>query len=89
MTKGRDTLYGNISDKSPVVLLLLIDVINNLDFAGSDKLMRFALPMAKRLARLKERAKKHGCAAIYVNDNFGRWAIGFQKSDATLSGRGK
>jgi hypothetical protein len=77
MVKGHDTLYGNVPDKSSVVLLL-IDVINDLDFAGSDKLIRFALPMAKRLASLKERAKKHGCAAIYVNDNFGRWRSDFK-----------
>lgn len=77
MIKGHETLYGNVPDKSPVVLLL-IDVINDLDFADSEKLMRFALPMAKRLASLKERAKKHGCAAIYVNDNFGRWRSDFK-----------
>jgi nicotinamidase-related amidase len=29
--------------------------------------------MAKRLARVKARAKEHGCAIIYVNDNSGRW----------------
>jgi len=74
--KARETLHGNVPDKSPVVLLL-IDVINDLDFSGSDKLMRYALPMAKRLAKLKKRAKNHGCAAIYVNDNFGRWRSDF------------
>ncbi|HEY4310815.1 MAG TPA: isochorismatase family cysteine hydrolase [Pirellulales bacterium] len=77
MTKSHDTLYGNVPDKSPVVLLL-IDVINDLDFSDSQELLRFALPMAKRLASLKERAKKHECAVIYVNDNFGRWRSDFK-----------
>jgi hypothetical protein len=77
MTKSHDTLYGNVPDKSPVVLLL-IDVINDLDVSDSDKLLRLTLPMAKRLASLRERAKQYGCAVIYVNDNFGRWRSDFK-----------
>jgi nicotinamidase-related amidase len=75
-TKTNDGLYGNVPDKSPVALLL-IDVINDLDFPEGEKLLRHALPMARRLARLKKRAKQHGYAAIYVNDNFGRWRSDF------------
>jgi nicotinamidase-related amidase len=29
--------------------------------------------MARKLAKLKARAKKAGVPAVYVNDNFGRW----------------
>jgi len=71
------TLYGNVPDKSAVALLM-IDVINDLDFAGSELLLPFALPMAQRLARLKRQARDRRCAVIYVNDNFGRWRSDFR-----------
>lgn len=77
MTKKQNDLYGNVPDKSPVALLL-IDVINDLDFPEADALRRHALPMAKKLAALKARAEKHRCAIIYVNDNFGRWRSDFK-----------
>jgi nicotinamidase-related amidase len=66
-----------VPDTSPVVLLL-IDVINDLDFPDSRALKQHAVPMARRLAKLKQRAKAAGCAVIYVNDNFGRWRSDFK-----------
>src|SRR5437868_8832902 len=77
MTKKQNDLYGNVPDKSPIALLL-IDVINDLDFPEANSLLRHALPMAKRLAKLKAMAEKHRCAVIYVNDNFGRWRSDFK-----------
>lgn len=58
--------------------LLLIDVINDLAFPGSDELARQALPMARRLRALKARARKAGIPAIYINDNFGQWRSDFR-----------
>ena len=55
------------------MVLVLIDVINRLDFEGGEKLVEFALPMARRIVALKKRAKASGIPTIYVNDNFGRW----------------
>lgn len=69
-------LHGNVPDKSPVALLL-IDVINDLDFDGGEDLLRHALPMAHKLAALKRRAAEAGIPTIYVNDNFGRWRSDF------------
>jgi nicotinamidase-related amidase len=69
--KNRD-LHGNAPDEASVVLLL-IDVINDLEFEGGDALLTQALPMADRLAALKRRAAAAGIPAVYVNDNFGRW----------------
>ena len=63
---------GNICHQSSAALIL-IDVINDFDFPDGDKLLRNALPMAPKLARLKERARRAGIPAIYVNDNFGQW----------------
>jgi len=69
-------LHGNAPDKSDLALLL-IDVINDLDFPESDQLLRHALPMARQIAALKERTASAGVPAIYVNDNFGRWQSNF------------
>jgi nicotinamidase-related amidase len=62
--------------------LLLIDVINDLAFDGSEKLIRQAEPMATRLAELKRRATRAGVPAIYVNDNFGKWRSDFRQTVA-------
>jgi nicotinamidase-related amidase len=67
-----DDLHGNVPDESSVALLL-IDVVNDLEFEGGDRILEQALPMAERLAGLKRRAREMGIPAVYVNDNFGRW----------------
>jgi nicotinamidase-related amidase len=69
-------LHGNAPDKSPISLVL-IDVINDLEFDEAEELLEYALPMARRLAELKRRAKAEGIPVIYVNDNFGRWRSDF------------
>ena len=74
-------LHGNVPESSPVALLL-IDVINDLTFEGSEPLARQALPMAKRLLTLKQRARKAGIPAIYINDNFGQWRSDFRQTVA-------
>ncbi len=71
-----DDLHGNAPDASPVALLL-IDVINDLEFPRGGALLRNALPAARRIARLKRRCKSLGIPVIYVNDNFGRWRSEF------------
>jgi nicotinamidase-related amidase len=71
-------LHGSAPDKSDVALLL-IDVINDLDFPEAKQLLRYARPMARRLLRLKMRARKAGIPVIYVNDNFGRWRSDFRR----------
>jgi nicotinamidase-related amidase len=78
MPAKNEDLHGNVPDKSNVALLL-IDVINDLEFVGSEELLRHALPMAERLAALKRRAKEAGVPVIYVNDNFGRWQSDFKR----------
>ena len=39
------------------MVLVLIDVINRFDFKGGEKLVQFAIPMARRIVALKRRAK--------------------------------
>jgi len=62
--------------------LLLIDVINDLAFEGSESLVEQAEPMAARLGRLKRRATQAGVPAIYINDNFGQWRSDFRQTFA-------
>ena len=64
--------------ESPVALLL-IDVINDLEFDGGEKVLEQALPMARALAELKERARAAGVPVVYVNDNYGRWQSDFRR----------
>ena len=77
MPAKNDDLHGMVPDLCGVALLL-IDVINDLEFEGGDQLLQQALPMAERLADLKQRAKQAGIPVIYVNDNFGRWRSDFR-----------
>ena len=58
--------------------LLLIDVINDMDFEGSESLVRHAEPMARRLQDLKQRCRAAGIPTIYINDNFGKWRSDFR-----------
>ncbi len=71
-------LHGNAPDAMPVALLLL-DVMNDMEYPGGDALLEHALPMARRLAALKRHAKERGIPCIYVNDNFGRWQSDFPR----------
>lgn len=60
------------------VALLLVDVINDLEFEGAEDLLRHALPAMKKLAALVQRAREAGVPVIYANDNFGHWRSDFQ-----------
>ena len=72
MSGSSGTLHGSAPDSCPVALLL-VDVINPLDFPEGDQLLRYAVPAAECLAALKGRARAAGVPVIYANDNFGRW----------------
>lgn len=73
-----ENLHGNVPDTAEAALVL-IDVINDLEFPEGDQLLRYARPMAGRIAELRRRAKGAGIPTIYVNDNFGRWQSDFNK----------
>ncbi|MEA2238138.1 MAG: hypothetical protein QOC81_2862 [Thermoanaerobaculia bacterium] len=78
MPTNNDDLHGSVPEKCEVALLL-IDVINDMEFEGAEALVEQAVPMAHRLAELKRKAKAAGIPAIYVNDNFGRWKSDFRR----------
>lgn len=71
-------LHGNVPENSAVALLL-IDVINDMDFEGSEPLARQAPAMGERIAALKKRAKAARIPVVYINDNFGRWQSDFRR----------
>jgi nicotinamidase-related amidase len=71
----------------PGTALLLIDVINDLEFEGSEGLVVQAEPMAERLAALKRQATAAGVPSIYVNDNFGKWRSDFRRTVAHCTAR--
>jgi nicotinamidase-related amidase len=75
---NNEDLHGSVPENSSVALLL-IDVINDMEFEGAEALVEQAVPMAHRIAQLKRRARQAGIPAIYVNDNFGRWQSDFRR----------
>jgi nicotinamidase-related amidase len=77
MPAKNDDLHGNVPENSPVALIM-VDVINDLEFDGGEKLLEQAIPMADCLSRLASRARNAGIAVIYVNDNFGKWRSDFR-----------
>jgi nicotinamidase-related amidase len=66
------------NDDRSAVALLLIDVINDLDFPEGRALFEQAMPMARKLAALKATSTRCGIPVVYVNDNFGRWRSDFR-----------
>jgi nicotinamidase-related amidase len=63
----------------PRTALLLIDVINPMTFDGGEQLFASALPAARNIATLKDALRRQGVPAIYVNDNFDCWDLGFRE----------
>jgi nicotinamidase-related amidase len=78
MPAKNEDLHGNVPDQCAVALIL-IDVINDMEFESGKALLENALPAARNLARLKARAKDAGVPVIYVNDNFGKWRSDFRQ----------
>ncbi|MDR6144407.1 nicotinamidase-related amidase [Sphingomonas sp. SORGH_AS870] len=53
--------------------LIVIDMINDLDFEGGEDLREPAEAAAQRIVALRDAADEAGVPVIYVNDNFGHW----------------
>ena len=67
-----------VDGNESAVAILLIDVINSLDFPGSERLMPSAKSMANQLSVFCGKARNLQIPIIYVNDNFGRWRSDLQ-----------
>ena len=81
MPSRNPDLHGSVPDTC-CVALVLIDVINDLEFPEGEQILPAALEMGKKIAALKQRAKAARIPVIYVNDNFGRWQSDFSKQVA-------
>jgi len=71
-------LHGNVPDHAETALLL-IDIINDLNFPGGERLLPHAEEAARHIAELKRRCREAGIPTLYVNDNFGRWQSDFAR----------
>lgn len=71
-----EDLHGNAPDRCPVALLI-VDMINALDFPGNEQLVRDSSRLGHNVAALKRRCREAGIPAIYANDNQGRWRSDF------------
>jgi nicotinamidase-related amidase len=76
MATEDEDLHGNAPDRSEAVLLL-VDVINDLEFPGGERMLDAALEAAERIVALRERADEAGIPVVYANDNWGRWRSNF------------
>lgn len=76
MPRKNPGLHGNAPDNCKTALLI-IDVINDLEFNSGIRILPQARVMSKKLAALKARVEKAKIPVIYVNDNFGKWRSDF------------
>jgi nicotinamidase-related amidase len=67
--------------------MLIIDMMNTLDFDGGDELLKHALPAARAILDLKDKLREKGIPIIYVNDNFGQWRSSWEEVYAICSAK--
>jgi nicotinamidase-related amidase len=70
---SRASGQGNPAPEKSDTAMLILDLLSDFRFADGPRVYRAALPMARRIAALKRRARAARIPVIYVNDNFGRW----------------
>ena len=86
MPRENPDLHGNAPDKSPVALIL-IDVINDLEFPEGDQLLHFAVPMADRIAELKRTCEASRRSRDLRERQLRPLAVGLQRTGRTLPAR--
>ncbi|WIG56168.1 MAG: Nicotinamidase [Rhodanobacteraceae bacterium] len=59
--------------------VLIIDVINDFAFPGSDQLLQQMPRVVRAIDALRRRADAAQRPVIHVNDNFGRWRSNFEQ----------
>ncbi|KGA95745.1 isochorismatase [Alkalihalobacillus alcalophilus ATCC 27647 = CGMCC 1.3604] len=71
-------MVTNTTTKDHKLALLIIDMINDLEFESGDQLLKYALPAAHAIKKMKEKVKAEGFPVIYINDNYGQWQSDFR-----------
>lgn len=69
--------------------LLIIDMINPLDFEGADRIIAEVDAAADVILGLREQADAAGAPVIYINDNFGCWSDDREQIVAKASEHGQ
>lgn len=69
--------------------LLVLDVINDMDFPGGDALARRAMHIIEPLLALRRRFDEAGAPVIYCNDNMGHWHADFEQVIERCSAPGR
>jgi nicotinamidase-related amidase len=82
-----EDLDGFAPDRARAALLI-VDVVNDLEFEGGDALLQPALKMAEQIVELKKASRSAGIPSIYANDNFGRWQSRFDQISRRYLDRG-
>lgn len=59
--------------------LIIIDMINTLDFPEGKRLLKHANTAAKNIKRIKMKFRSRKMPVIYVNDNFGKWRANWEE----------
>ena len=77
---------GIRNDDDRRTALLIVDMINPLDFDGGEALRPHAEAAARRIAALAARTRERGDPVVYVNDNFMHWQADFREIVATVRG---
>jgi len=77
VTKQAKPRSSRANRKRSDTALLIIDVINDLEFPGGENVLPWALRMVDRLGPFAARMRRTGVPVIYVNDNFGYWRSNF------------
>lgn len=65
--------------------LLVVDMINPMDFPHAAAMLPQAVAAARNIARLKRRLRGQGVPVIYANDNFADWRMDFRELVAVCS----
>ncbi|MBY0398486.1 MAG: cysteine hydrolase, partial [Thermoleophilia bacterium] len=68
--------------------LLVVDVLNDLSFAGGERVLPWAERLVRPLLALRARARRLGVPVIYVNDMRGLWRAGWREVLAHATRRG-
>jgi nicotinamidase-related amidase len=75
-TRNQD-LHGNAPDSCRAALLI-VDMLNGLDFPGNEELVRESVRLGRNVADLARRCRDAGIPVIYINDNQGKWRSDFR-----------
>ncbi|HLS08955.1 isochorismatase family cysteine hydrolase [Lentibacillus sp.] len=59
--------------------ILFIDIINDFNFDGSGKLLKYTETILPDLKRLRQFGKENDIPIIYINDHYGTWHSDFRK----------